>query len=403
MKTPKIFLFVLPALVIATSFLNCSQNFLPDSSGGSDYNPGTNLGAGSTSVTCSTSSGVAANFPCSIYFNQSVDGVTLTLAQQNYSDHLINGLVARGGWGGSTHIFQIDFSLDVFDVSGSNTYSVNSSDPSWTDSDAVTSVPAPPSGSSAGFESSTGPACDGGDCHYMALDKTQRKLFEVYGANVSGSSLTNLSTGTIAVWPFDKVWTDSLRGDVCTSADAAGLSIGSMLFSADEIHKGEINHAIRFILPNSRIANKTYVRPASHTTGGASWAPAPTNDLTGTPLADPTLEPGIPYGTRLRLKASYDISGLSASAQVVAKALKKYGMILADGGNIALTAQSDAHTSAKYASLGFDSHSLSALHVTDFEVVPPDAPSAFSAGASFLPTVIGPMIKVQGLDCEPNF
>jgi hypothetical protein len=38
-------------------------------------------------------------------------------------------------------------------------------------------------------------------------------------------------------------------------------------------------------------------------------------------------------GQRFRLKASYDISGFSADAQVVLRALKKYGMILADNGS----------------------------------------------------------------------
>ena len=38
-------------------------------------------------------------------------------------------------------------------------------------------------------------------------------------------------------------------------------------------------------------------------------------------------------GMRLRLKASYDISGFSASNQVILAALKKYGMIMADNGS----------------------------------------------------------------------
>ena len=46
-------------------------------------------------------------------------------------------------------------------------------------------------------------------------------------------------------------------------------------------------------------------------------------------------------GARFRLKASYDMSQLTPAAQVVARAMQKYGMFLSDGGNIALTAQSD--------------------------------------------------------------
>jgi serine/threonine-protein kinase len=44
-------------------------------------------------------------------------------------------------------------------------------------------------------------------------------------------------------------------------------------------------------------------------------------------------------------------------------------MYLADGGNIALTAQSDLDTTAKYADVDFGSHDLRDLKVTDFEVV----------------------------------
>jgi len=74
-------------------------------------------------------------------------------------------------------------------------------------------------------------------------------------------------------------------------------------------------------------------------------------------------------GTHLRLKASYDLSQLTPAAQVVARAMQKYGMFLADGGNIALTAQNDADTKAKYSDMDFTSHDLLDLKVTDFEVV----------------------------------
>ncbi|MBL7556062.1 MAG: hypothetical protein JNM24_09590 [Bdellovibrionaceae bacterium] len=238
----------------------------------------------------------------------------------------------------------------------------------------------------------------------MQIDLLRYPLYEFYRAEVSGIRLANAGYGGAVIWPFDKTWTESLRGDVCTSADAGGFSIGAMLFSAEELAAGSINHAVRFILPNDRIANRTYVRPGTHTTGDntSRWAPAPTNDLTGPPLSDSSLEPGLPYGTRLRLKESFNISNLNGPAQVVARALKKYGMILADGGEIVLTAKSDAHSSVKYSQLGFSPRSLSSLKVTDFEVVPPIQPKPFQSGLTFQPTLIGPMIKVKYLDCYLN-
>ena len=74
-------------------------------------------------------------------------------------------------------------------------------------------------------------------------------------------------------------------------------------------------------------------------------------------------------GARFRLKSSFDMSKLTPAAQVVARAMQKYGMFLADSGNIALTAQNDTDTKAKYSDMDFGSHDLQDLKVTDFEVV----------------------------------
>ena len=140
-----------------------------------------------------------------------------------------------------------------------------------------------------------------------------------------------------------------LRGDQCTSADAAGFPIAPLLFTADEVAAGEIAHAIRFILPNDRV-RRGYVRPATHgtsTTGGTN-APA--------------------YGVHFRLRADYPVDSLPAGARVVARAMQKYGMYHADGGNIALTAASDRYTTAKWDGL-LDPQDLAALRVEDFEVI----------------------------------
>ena len=80
----------------------------------------------------------------------------------------------------------------------------------------------------------------------------------------------------------------------------------------DEIAAGAINHALRFTVPTSQ---KAFVLPATH------WASTTTN--TSAP----------PMGTRLRLKASFNISSFPADDQVILTALKKYGMILADNGS----------------------------------------------------------------------
>jgi serine/threonine-protein kinase len=189
-----------------------------------------------------------------------------------------------------------------------------------------------------------------GDCHLLVVDDAHDKLYEMWRA-FTGSS--GFNGGCTAVWDLTKQYPANLRGDGCTSADAGGFPIAAMLFTADEIAAGEIPHAIRFILPNSRIrGGGVYVHPGTHTTGSTSGgANAP------------------PYGVRLRLKSSFDVSSLSSGARVVARAMQTYGMFLADGGNIALTAADDRFTTAKWSNVGVTSQSLSSLQVTDFEVV----------------------------------
>ncbi|MGB7332837.1 MAG: hypothetical protein WBD25_15740, partial [Terriglobales bacterium] len=91
-----------------------------------------------------------------------------------------------------------------------------------------------------------------------------------------------------------------------------GLPIFPGLARYDEYAAGAIQHALRFTLQYSQAA---FTPPASH------WAANSTN-----PYA-------APMGMRLRLKASYDISGFLAQSKVILTALQQYGMIMADNGS----------------------------------------------------------------------
>jgi serine/threonine-protein kinase len=113
-----------------------------------------------------------------------------------------------------------------------------------------------------------------------------------------------------------------------------------------------VNHALRFILPNDRMKADVYVHPATHAGGPESAEPdAP------------------PYGVRLRLGPDFDESGYSDSEKVVIKALKTHGMLLSDGGEIALTFADDRNSTAKWADLGIEADSFSDIAVDQFEVV----------------------------------
>jgi serine/threonine-protein kinase len=216
-----------------------------------------------------------------------------------------------------------------------------------TDSDIVATVPLPAGGGMEGVQGYQCPIKDG-DCHLIVADRPHQKLYEAWESTYENGVL---SAQFLAVWDLNRVYPPSGRGDQCTSADAAGLPIAPLLFNADEIAAGSVNHAIRFVLPNPRIRAKSYVHPATH-------AGAPRGPLNAPPM-----------GARFRLRSNFDLSQLTPAGQVVARALQKYGMFLSDGGNITLTAQSDQDTTAKYATLGFGSHDMQAIKVTDFEVM----------------------------------
>jgi serine/threonine-protein kinase len=266
------------------------------------------------------------------------------------SNEIISFLAGAGGWGYGR--MQVDLSLRVLQANASTPFVPFQKAPGFyaADSDDVSTFPLPVNG---GIEGRPGYQCTDGDCHLIVVDRGHGKLYEAYQANYAENVL---SAVFVAVWDLNRVYPPSGRGDQCTSGDAAGFPIAPLLFNADELASGSINHAIRFILPNPRIRAKVFVHPATHA---------------GNPLG-PVIAP--PMGARFRLKASYDLSRLTPAAQVVARAMQKYGMFLSDGGGIALTAQSDADTKAKYSDMDFGTHDLQDLKVTDFEVLPLGTP-----------------------------
>jgi len=161
---------------------------------------------------------------------------------------------------------------------------------------------------------------------------------------------------------------DSLRGDQCTSADAAGFPMTQLIPTPDEVASGVIDHAMRFVLPNNYMRYLTYVHPASH-------AGAPSNMSLNSPI----------YGMRFRLQESFDVSRLfnlkgnalgQQSANVILTALKTYGMFLADGGGIPFFLANDSPGlwSTTWTALGLDdSHAFYGINFADFDIIaPPD-------------------------------
>nr|MDQ6894009.1 hypothetical protein [Acidobacteriota bacterium] len=142
------------------------------------------------------------------------------------------------------------------------------------------------------------------DRHLLIVDRDNRYLYELYNVFWNG---TQWQAGSGAFFDMNR---NDRRPDSWTSADAAGLAILPGLVRYDEVYgAAEIGHALRFTVR----ATNGYVYPASHRAGSTSGA--------------------LPMGARLRLKASKDISSFPADAQKIFRAMKKYGLIVADNGS----------------------------------------------------------------------
>jgi hypothetical protein len=152
-----------------------------------------------------------------------------------------------------------------------------------------------------------GPNSDG-DRHVLVVRQGECKLYELYRAFPQSNGSWDADSGAVYTLTLNA----PLRPAGWTSADAAGLPMLPGLVRYDEVASGEINHAIRF---TSHTTKAAYVWPARHQ--------APYNSTPTSP----------PMGERFRLKASFAIDNrFSPEVQVILRALKKYGMILADNG-----------------------------------------------------------------------
>ncbi|HZP66934.1 MAG TPA: hypothetical protein VFB32_11555 [Rudaea sp.] len=298
-------------------------------------------------------------FPPAAIWNQDISGVT---ADTN-SAAMIGASVAWGTNALGNTSFQIDFSMHILYSSwGSNTIEplVKKAGYYNGECDDTDSVPLPAGGAIEGVTNYT---CSGGDCHLFVVDGST--LYEAYNSTVDASGIHALC---LVKWHLNEVYPANGRGDRCTSADAAGYPMAPLITTPDEVWHaipanggtGNLGHALRFVLDNSRIRPGFYVHPATHS--GVPNGTGPTN--------------AIPYGARLRLHALFSETGYNPAAQVILETLKKYGMFLADGGGIPLTFSDDMFTTHHWsdADINIDSHSLFGPRLQDFDVMPIGTP-----------------------------
>ncbi len=146
----------------------------------------------------------------------------------------------------------------------------------------------------------------GSDRHVLVVQQGTCRLYELFAAQREGSGWAAYSGAM-----FD-LRSNALRPLGWTSADAAGLPILAGLVRYEEVAAGSINHAIRVTMSSTQ---RGYILPATHFASSQTNANLP------------------PMGMRLRLRADFNTSGLNGQALVIAEAMKRYGLIVADNGS----------------------------------------------------------------------
>jgi len=318
-------------------------------------------GGGNTGGGIDTGSG--PYFPSGSFFYEDISGV----APVSNSDAITANMEAQhgpNGWG--TGEMRIDFSIVVnrSDGTGKQAFTIDE-DYYYPPECDHTQVPLPAGGAVevdwenppdlsglAGYECTS--FDDGGDCHLLVFSPSEDRLYEIYHSTVRGGG--EFIGGCEALWETSAPPPITGRGQQCTSADAAGYPIAPLLVTPEEVQDAvdgvkPISHAVRLILPNDIIRADVYFSPATHGT-----------NTTGS-------QDTLPYGGRMRLRADYPVDDLPPAAAAIARAMQTYGLLLADGGSIALTMSSDVLSTVTWEALGLDSFAFTELRASDFDVI----------------------------------
>jgi hypothetical protein len=243
-------------------------------------------------------------FPADNYWNTPVDALPLHPSSATWVSTVGTTAKLHADWG---NVLADNYGIPFTTVTGTQPLVPITAD--FADESDPGPFPIPPSAPIEGGPSSSG------DRHVLVIDATSCVLYELYSAYPIGGG-ASWDVGSAAKFPLTS---NALRPAGWTSADAAGLPIFPGLVRYDEAASGNIEHAIRFTA--QRIWGRDaggikYLWPARHNSGTVN---------------DPTRPP---MGARFRLKASYVIpSTFDPVTQAILRAMKKYGLVLADGGS----------------------------------------------------------------------
>jgi hypothetical protein len=186
------------------------------------------------------------------------------------------------------------------------------------------------------------------DAHAIVLQQQTCTLYELYDAKFEGNTLSAYSG---ARWLLNRPFEPLPPGT--PSAMASGLSLYAGMIRWEEVAAGRIDHALNWGAPAGTVAQYQFVRPASDTDGIAFKGASRYQ---------------LPYGARLRLHASFDTSRFGPQSSVIAQAMKKYGIYLADTGR----------TNELYNAIAIDRvnrwndadlEALASIRISDFDVI----------------------------------
>ncbi len=186
------------------------------------------------------------------------------------------------------------------------------------------------------------------DAHAIVVQTRSCTLFETYDTTFSGDVLSAYSG---AVWNLRRPFLPLPPGN--PSAMASGLSLYAGMIRWEEVASGNVDHALNWAAPAGTVSQWGFVRPASDTDGVAFKGSSSYQ---------------LPYGAHLRLRASFNTSSFGPQSAAIARAMKLYGVYLAD----------TAHTNELYNAIpldgrrhwdGGDLRALESIHITDFDVL----------------------------------
>ena len=187
------------------------------------------------------------------------------------------------------------------------------------------------------------------DHHAIVVQTESCRVYESYKTAYASGALSAYSG---ANWHLARRFEPMPPGT--PSAMASGLSLFAGMVRWEDYESGTIAHALDWTAIAHTVAEYRFVTPASDTDRLAFYGSGSYQ---------------LPYGARLRLKASFDTSGWGPQATVVANAMKTYGIYLADTGSSSngLYFSNEENRSNPWSSS--DLSALSHVKLSDFDVL----------------------------------